>query len=180
MTLPPDRLRRLDARLARAETALSAGLLGVMLACMAAGAAMRSLGQPLVWADELAVLTMAGAAFFGAAACLAEGGHLSVDLLRARLCEGARRGLARVVDAALLLLLLGFAACLWTWLDPVGLIAAGSGAALAQESFNFTYTEPTMTLGLAKVWFWLPMVPATLGAIIHVVLRLAGQGGRAC
>ncbi|MBN7784192.1 TRAP transporter substrate-binding protein DctP [Ponticoccus gilvus] len=99
MTLPPDRLRRFDARLARAETALSAALLGVMLACMAAGAVMRSLGQPLVWADELAVLAMAGAAFFGAAACLAGGGHLSADLLRSRLGWGMA-GMRQVVIVA--------------------------------------------------------------------------------
>lgn len=161
-------LRRLDARLAAAELRIAAALLAAVLLCMAAGAVMRSAGRPLVGADELAVLLMVCAAFFGASANLASGDHVAVDLLARHLPPAVRR----LTEAVLLVLLAGFAACLWVCLDPVGLWLAGSGAALARESGNFTYTEPTMTLGLAKAWFWLPMVPATLGAMLHVSVRL--------
>lgn len=163
------RLQAFDARLAAAELRLAALLLLAMLLCMGAGAVMRSVGQPLIWSDELAVLLMVAAAFFAASSNLSSGAHVAVDLLARRLPARA----AWLVEALLFALLAGFLACLWVWLDPVGLWGAGSGAALARESGNFTYTEPTMTLGVAKIWFWLPMLPATLGALVHMAARLA-------
>ncbi len=171
--MPPTALcfaARLDARLARAEIRLAAALLGGALCCMLAGGAMRSLGRPLIWTDELAVLCMAVAALFGASAGIASGQHLAVGALAARLPRALRRG----ADALLAALLAGFLLCLWIWLDPLGLLRAGSGAALARETGNFTYAEPTMTLGLRKIWFWLAMIPATLGALFHALVRASG------
>jgi len=162
-------LHRLDAALAAVEERLAAALLGAALCCLLAGAVARTAGRPLLWGDELAVLLMAIAAFFAASAAIAGGGHLTVDALRKRLPLSLRRG----VDALLALLIAGFLGCLWVWLDPVGLLRSGGGMALARETGNFTYTEPTMTLGVPKVWFWLPMVPATLGALFHALMRVA-------
>lgn len=80
------------------------------------------------------------------------------------------------MDATLLLPAAGFAACLWAWLDPVGLVRHGSPQDLARETANFVFSEPTMTLGVPTVWFWLPMVPATAGALLHLVARLIRGG----
>lgn len=160
-------LARLDARLAAAEERVAAVLLGAALCGLLAGAAMRSLGRPLIWGDEMAVLLMVIAAFFAASAAIARGAHLTVDGLLTRLPRPLRRG----VDLFLALMLAGFLGCLWVWLDPVGLMRAGSGAQLARETGNFTYTEPTMTLGMLKIWFWLPMLPAALGALFHAGVR---------
>ncbi|MBU2963586.1 TRAP transporter small permease [Citreicella sp. C3M06] len=161
-------LARLDAKLAAAEERIAAALLGAALCCLLAGAVMRSLGRPLIWGDELAVLAMVIAAFFAGSAAIARGAHLTVDGVLRHLPRWARRG----VDLVLVALLLGFFYCLWVWLDPVGLIAAGSGAQLARDAGNFTYTEPTMTLGVLKIWFWLPMLPAALGALFHALVRV--------
>ena len=162
-------LTRLDARLAAAEERLAAVLLGAALSCMLAGAITRSLGRPLIWSDELAVLLMVIAAFFASSAAIKGGRHLTVDALLLRL----PRAMHRLIEVVLAVMLVGFAGCLWVWLDPMGLIAAGTGQALARESGNFTYTEPTMTLGVLKIWFWLPMIPATLGALFHALMRVA-------
>lgn len=161
------------------ETYVSAGLLGLVLGVMAVGAVARNAGRPLVWGDELAVLLMAASVFFAASACLSDaapfGRHIAVDLMTERY-----PALRHVVDAVLLVLVAGFGLCLWRWLDPVGLWRAGGGAELGRETFNFTWTEPTMSLGLRKVWFWLSMVPATLGAMFHLAVRLRFGGHTTC
>lgn len=170
-------LARMDNALAAIELRVSAVLIGVMLAICAAGAVTRSLGRPLVWSDELVVLLMVSAAFFAVSANLAKGAHIHVDVISRHLPEAWRRGRT----ALLLAMLLGFLGCLWVWLDPVGLMRAGSGAGLAKETGNFTYTEPTMTLGIAKIWFWLPMVFASICAAFHMAVRLiCGTEGASC
>lgn len=166
------RMLRADAALARVELALSAVLLAAMLVCMAAAAVARSAGRPLVWSDELSVYLVASSAFFAASAALAGGKHMSVDIVSRRMGQGFQRA----VDGVLLLAVSGFAVCLWTWFDPAGLLRHGSAQDLARETANFVYSEPTMTLGVSKVWFWLPMVPATVGAMLHVAARLVRGG----
>lgn len=171
------RLAQVDDALAKAELRIAALLLGAMLAICAVGAVTRSLGQPLVWSDELAILLMVSAALFAASANLAKGVHIQVDILSRRFSEPWRRA----GSALLLALLLGFLLCLWRWLDPIGLWRAGSGTALARQTGNFTYTEPTMTLGVAKIWFWLPMVVASLCTTFHMTVQLAcGRGRVSC
>ncbi len=142
-----------------------------MLAWMAAAALARSAGRPLIWSDELSIYLVAGSAFFAASAALARGKHMTVDIVSRRMGQRFRR----TVDAVLLLAVTVFAGCLWIWLDPVGLLRFG-GQDLARETANFVYSEPTMTLGVPKVWFWLPMVPATVGAMLHMVARMIRGG----
>jgi len=162
------RLARVDAALSALELKIAALLLAAMLAVIAAGAGLRTLGRPLVWGDELAVQLMALSALFGISANIARGGHVTVDLVSRRLPRAARLPADLVLFAATL----GFAICLWRWFDPVGLIRLGSAGALARETMNFVYEEPTMTLGLGKHWFWLAFVPATAGAGLHALVRL--------
>ncbi|MBT9384545.1 TRAP transporter small permease subunit [Pseudooceanicola sp. CBS1P-1] len=167
------RLERIDKQVARAETALAAGLMGGVFLILLIGAGWRSAGHPLAWSDELAVLLMACAGFFGASAALASGRHISVDLLEARLGPRGRARVQGLVRLVLLLALAGFALLLWRWFDPLGLLRAESAQAFAEATFNFVYQEPTVTLGVPKVWAWLVLIPFCAGSLLHVLAQIA-------
>ncbi len=167
------RLARLSRRLARAEILSGGVLVAVIFALMLANAVSRGFGRPLIWTDELAVHLMVWLAFIGGSAAVALKGHMVMGLLPEILSPRAAARLALVTDLLVLLFLATMAAVIWRWLDLPGLIRAGSGAALAQHSFNFIYTDPTLTLGLHKIWFWLVMPVTVLTAGIHALAAVA-------
>ncbi|WP_341485747.1 TRAP transporter small permease subunit [Thioclava sp. GXIMD4215] len=170
-----DTLLRFDPLLAKAEMALSAACLAAVVLMMGAGTVARSLGHPFVFSDDLAISLMVWGALFSISANLAQGGHMRVDLLLPHLPHF----LIRLIDAVCAVMLAGFVLTLWLWLDPLGLIGAGGAMQLAMTTGNYTYTEPVMTLGILKIWIWLPLVPASLGALYHALIRLVAPVQRA-
>lgn len=156
----------------RAETALGGLLVGAILVLLLANVVSRTAGRPLIWTDELAVHLMVVLAFVGASLGIALRGHMAIGLLPDRLGARGRAGLALLADLSVLAFLLVLAVILWRWFDLPGLLRAGSGAALARQSFNFVYTDPTNTLGLRKVWFWLALPLTGATALIHCLAAL--------
>lgn len=156
----------------RAEAAGGGLLVALILCLLLANVVSRTAGQPLIWTDELAVHLMVVLAFVAGSLGIALRGHMAIGLLPDRLGPRDRARLALLADLSVLAFLLAMAVILWRWFDLPGLLRAGSGAALAEQSFNFVYTDPTNTLGLPKVWFWaiLPISCAT--ALIHCLAAL--------
>jgi len=176
--VPPARapwLVRLSAGVARVE-AWAAGLavLGIFVLLLV-NVASRTLGRPLIWTDELAVNLMAWAAFIGASLGLAHHQHIAVTLVPDMLPARARRLVALVVDGVLMAFLVVLAVLLWRWLDPVGLLMAGSADAFSATTFNFVYQEPTVTLGVRKIWFWLILPVFCVTGAVHVAAAAAGR-----
>ena len=54
-------------------------------------------------------------------------------------------------------------------------VAARSGAALASDTFNFIYTDPTLTLGVPKFWFWLIVPMTCMTGAIHALAALSAD-----
>ena len=168
---PPSPLQRLSERIAWAEAQLTgAAILGI-LGLLLANVLSRGFGRPLIWTDELAVCLMVVCAFSGASLGIARRHHLAVTLLADRLGPAARRRLLRLVDAVLLAILLVFGWTLWRWFDLPGVVAADSMQDYARQSFNFLYQEPTATLGIRKLWFWLVMPLFCAAGLIHLLAR---------
>lgn len=160
-------------RFSRALTLIEIGagacLVALILALMMANIIARGLGAPLIWTDELAVAAMVWLAFIGASVAIATKTHMVMGLLPESLSQRWAT-LVSLVNNLLVLLFLGaMAVIIWDWLDLPGLIKAGSGLMLAQTSFNFIYTDPTLTLGLRKIWFWLILPISTLCGIFHCI-----------
>lgn len=169
--------RRLSLRAAsraviRAESAFGGVLVALILALLLGNVVSRTAGRPLIWTDELAVHLMVVLAFVAGSLGIGLRGHMTIGLLPDRFGPRGRARMALLADLAVLVFLLVMAAILWRWFDLPGLLRAGSGAALAEQSFNFVYTDPTNTLGLRKLWFWaiLPLSCAT--ALIHCLAAL--------
>lgn len=156
----------------RAEAAAGGALVAAILGLLLANVVSRAAGRPLIWTDELAVHLMVVLALVGASLGIAMRGHMTMGLLADRLGPRNRARLALLADLSVLAFLLVLAAVLWRWFDLPGLLRAGSGAALAQQSFNFVYTDPTHTLGLRKIWFWLALPLTCATALIHCLAAL--------
>ncbi|MFC3628000.1 TRAP transporter small permease [Paracoccus angustae] len=165
-------LQRLSRAVMRAEAALGGVLVGAILMLLLANVVSRTAGRPLIWTDELAVHLMVVLAFVGASLGIALRGHMAIGLLPDRLGPRGRAALALLADLSVLVFLLALALILWRWFDLPGLLRAGSGAALAEQSFNFVYTDPTNTLGLRKVWFWLALPLTCATALVHCLAAL--------
>ena len=172
---------RISRRLARAETWLAGGLVAAVFLLLMGNVVSRALGRPLIWTDELAIYLMVCAAFLGASAGLATRQHIAVMLLPDALPPEWARRLALGVDGLRLMFFATLGVLVWRWFDPVALWQAGSAHEFSRATFNFIYQEPTVTLGVRKLWFWLVLPVFCLTGTLHVAARLAEtlRGGRA-
>ncbi|WP_116087390.1 TRAP transporter small permease [Tropicimonas sp. IMCC34011] len=167
----PGILARISAAVARLEAWMAAAAILGVFCLLLCNVISRALGAPLIWTDELAVYLMIVGAFLGASVGIEKRQHISVTLMVDTLSERTRRLYTLVVD----LLLLGFfvvlGLMLWRWFDPLGLMRAESIQAFSLETFNFLYQEPTTTLGIRKVWFWLILPVFCITGALHVLAR---------
>ncbi|MFE3836158.1 TRAP transporter small permease [Pseudogemmobacter sonorensis] len=168
-------LARTSRWILRGESALGAAIVAVIALAVLAGSVARGLGLPLIWTDELATHLMVWLAFLGASTGVALRNHMVMGLLPEHLSARGRRILARLVGLLVLAFWLAMLAVCWRWLDPPGLIRAGGGRALARETFNFVWTDPTVTLGVRKIWFWLIVPLTSVTGLIHALAALAAD-----
>lgn len=165
-------LRSVSQRVAKVE-AVVAGLLILMIFCLLMGNVIsRSLSRPLIWTDELAIYLMACAAFVGASVGLAHRQHIAVTLLPDMLSAKGARLLGILVDLMLLGFFVILGVLLWRWFDPINVLRAESLEAYSMTTFNFMWQEPTVTLGVRKVWFWMVLPVFCLTGGLHVVTSL--------
>ncbi|MCZ7661426.1 MAG: TRAP transporter small permease [Xanthobacteraceae bacterium] len=84
-----ERFTRIEEGLAMAFFAITAGL-------VFAGALARTLGEPLIWAIDIAQCAFAWASVLGADVALKRNAHIAIDILARRFPRGVRRLLAAV------------------------------------------------------------------------------------
>lgn len=171
-------LLRLSGAIAHVEARFAGLIIAAVLALLLGNVVSRAFGKPLIWTDELAVYLMVVGAFIGASLGLARRQHIAVSLLADAVSPHARQALAYLVDAILVLLFAIFAWMLWSWFDPLGVLAAEDLQAYSRTSFNFLYQEPTTTLGVRKVWFWLILPVFCLTGLVHVLARFGAIAER--
>jgi TRAP-type C4-dicarboxylate transport system permease small subunit len=171
-------LAQVSSAVASAERVAAGILLLSVFLIVMANVVGRASGTPLIWANELAIYGMAWVALIGASAGLARGDHIAITLLVDRLPLRLRKLLGRAVAVALLAILIVLAIVLWRWFDPLAYVAASSPQDYAMTTFNFMHQEPTTTLGVRKLWFWLALPIFNATAILHISARLFGDAGQ--
>lgn len=154
-------------------------MMAALISAILTNVVTRYAGVPLYWIDELAVIILVWLAFIGASAM----SRLRLDFAITFLEDAAPPALSRAIRMGSLLLVLSFGLALffmcWLWLDPVGILGAGlDGRALAARTFNFLYTERTMTLGWPR---WAVMVVVPIFAVnltLHTIASLLEEAFR--
>lgn len=168
-------LMRVSGAIAWVEARFAGMIIAAVLGLLLANVVSRAFGRPLIWTDELAVYLMVVGAFAGASLGIARRHHISVDIVADFLGDRGRQRLAYAVDSILLILLAFFAWTLWRWFDPLGVLAAEDLRTYARDSFNFLYQEPTTTLPMRKVWFWLILPVFCFTGLLHVLARFGSK-----
>lgn len=168
---------RISATWAQIELSLAA-LLGVSVTLLILlNVVTRSMGAALYWVDELAIYAMAWMTFLGASAAIHNGQSVVVTILTDPLPPALHKIAAKLVDLIVLTFALFMIWFCWRWYAPLDL--AGHGfefEAFQGATFNFIYAEPTTTLGIPKYLVWMVMWAFALGATLHSVANLLGQG----
>lgn len=168
-------LTRFSDAIAALDSWLAGVLVCIIFCLLIANAFTRAFGTPVIWIDELAIYAMIWAAFMGSSAALPRREHIAVTLLPDALPPKRRALLQIVVDALVLGFVASFGFIVWRWFDPITVMAAETLRDFSKATFNFIYTEPTTTIGMRKVWFWLIMPYAAVTLFIHAVRNLANS-----
>jgi len=169
-------IRRISLVISNTERKVTGLLLVGMFGVILANVTYRSIGMPLIWADELAIYLMVWTAFIGASAGLAERDHIAITLFSDRLGKKGQAALVRAVNLTLLTMLLLLLVVQWKWFDPIAFYTAENPQTYALSTFNFMHQEPTTTLGVRKVWAWLILPIFNLSALVHVLSHLFTEG----
>lgn len=168
---------RISARWARVELMLAALLALSITVLILLNVVTRSIGAALFWVDELAIYAMAWMTFLGASAALHFGHTIVITILTDALPSLVQRVVAKLVDLVVLAFALLMIWFCWRWYSPLELARHGFDTQAFQgATFNFIYAEPTTTIGIRKYWVWMVMWAFAIGATLHSIANLLGQG----
>ena len=168
-------LTRLSDTIATVDSWFAGLLVAAIFGLLIVNAGTRAFGTPVIWIDEVAIFAMIWAAFIGSSAGLARREHIAVTLLPDALPTRTRAALQTMVDALVLVFVAALGFIVWRWFDPLTVMAAETLREFSKATFNFIYTEPTTTIGMRKIWFWLVMPYACVTLLIHAARNLANS-----
>ena len=157
-------------RLLTVQQLVVGGLVSITVALILLNVITRAVGYALFWVDELAIYAMIWAFMIGASATVRTRQGISITLLRDNLTIRIRQWLDFTVDTLVLIFCITLIIFNWIWFDPALLYSSGFDVPeFIKSSFNFIYREPTITLGISKVWVWLVMPIMALLATFHAM-----------
>jgi TRAP-type C4-dicarboxylate transport system permease small subunit len=166
-------LFRVSAAWARIELGCAALLAVCVTILILINVITRTAGNALYWIDELAIYAMVWMTFLGASSALHHRNAISITILTDAVPEQARRAIVKLVDIIVFAFALAMVWFCWRWFLPLDIASAGFDRMAFQGStFNFIYSEPTLTLGLPKYLFWLAMWLFALGALLHSTMHV--------
>lgn len=168
-------VKMISDRIVRFEQGCAGGLIALVFALLIANVLTRLFRLPIYWIDELAIFVMIWAAFVGTSISIYHREHIAVTLLFDGLGERNQNMLRIFVDVLLMAFLLILAGLLWRWFDPILLLKSESLEAFSQVDFNFIYQEPTTTIGIKKVWFWMIMPIFCVTSLVHATSNLTAS-----
>ena len=133
----------------------------------------RAFDSAIFWVDEAAIYAMTWMTFLAASAAVHFGHSVAVTLLTDGLSARAAKAAQMFVDLTVLIFALFMLWFCWRWFLPLDFMRAGFDVLAFQgETFNFIYSEPTLTLGIPKVWLWLVMWLFAGGLTLHALANL--------
>ncbi|MCC5987569.1 MAG: TRAP transporter small permease subunit [Pararhodobacter sp.] len=166
-------LHRVSAGWARVELFVAAVLAGVVTVLILLNVVARSLRISLFWVEETAIYTMVIMAFLAAAAAIERRETIAITLI----VDAVRPQVRRLIYIFVDLVTLGCAVFLlyicWIWFRPdVMWQVGGDIRAFQRQTFIFTYSEPALTLGMPKFWFWLVVPVFAASLLLHGLSNL--------
>ena len=153
-------LRSLAGAFDKVAAFVACALVTALLGCVSLGVVTRSLGQPLIWTDELSRFLMVWLAVFGWIVASRKRIHVRIRFIQDHLPARAHKAVKAAIQAALALL--GALICVYS----VGLVAKNRDL------------EAT-TLPISMAWMYLPMLLAGIVTAAQGVREALGVLQRA-
>lgn len=132
-------LRALAGTFDKAAGFVACALVTALLVCVSLGAATRSLGNPLIWTDELSRFLMVWLAVFGWVVASRKRIHVRIRYVQDRLPKRAHKAVELAIQAAMTLF--------------GGLVAAYSVGLIGKN-----HDLDATTLPISMAWMYIPMV----------------------
>lgn len=166
-------LKKLSDKLADFEVSLGALLAGAVTLLVILNIVSRSVGYALYWVDELAIYCMVWMTLITTSAILKKREAIAVTLLLDVFPVRLKRYASIIIDLIVLVFALALLFLTMRWLDIWHFMQAGFNIEQFQAStFNFIYSENTNTLGIKKIWVWLPLFLVSLSLSLHALVNL--------
>ena len=148
-------LRWLITACDRTAAFAACALLVILLACVALGALTRSLGNPLIWTDELSRFLMVWLAVFGWILGSRRRIHVRIRYFQNRLPAKAQRGAEFAIQLTLALF---------------GILVGWYGIELVGKNHDLEAT----TLSISMAWMYAPMVLAGVVTSLQAAREISG------
>jgi TRAP-type C4-dicarboxylate transport system permease small subunit len=139
----------------RAATFVACALVAALLGCVALGVVTRTMGQPLIWTDELSRFLMVWIAVFGWILASRKRLHVRIRYFQDLLPAAAHTAVERGTQLALLLF---------------GILITWYGVGLVAKNHDLEAT----TLPVSMAWMYVPMVLAGVVTAVQAVGEVAG------
>ncbi|HEY0834696.1 MAG TPA: TRAP transporter small permease subunit [Azospirillum sp.] len=167
-------LFRASAAVARVERVAACALIAAVAGLILLNVFTRAFNVALYWVDEAAIYAMVWATLVAASLTLRKRGLIAVTLLLDAAGPRVRRAMT-VLNDAIILAFSGYLIWLcWIWFAPLEFARAGFDVgAFVVATGNFLYGEPTLTIGIPKVWVWLIMPVFAVTLTVHALANLA-------
>jgi TRAP-type C4-dicarboxylate transport system permease small subunit len=133
------RLLALAAAFDKAAGIIACALVTALLACVSLGALTRSLGNPLIWTDELSRFLMVWLAVFGWVIASRKRIHVRIRFFQDRLPKRAHKGAELAIQSAM---------------TVFGALVAAYSVGLIGRNHDLEAT----TLPISMAWMYAPMV----------------------
>jgi TRAP-type C4-dicarboxylate transport system permease small subunit len=167
------RAGRLSAAVAAFERAFAALLIAGVALLILLNVVTRYSGYALYWVDEAAIYVMVWATMVAASLLVRRRGLVAVTILFEFVPPQLRRLMLIVIDIIVLAFGLFLIWLSWIWFAPLEFARAGfEHQVFARNTGNFIYAEPTLTLGIRKIWVWLVMPLFAITVTIHGLANL--------
>lgn len=153
-------IRRLTGAFDKVAAFVACALVAALLGCVSLGVVTRSLGEPLIWTDELSRFVMVWLAVFGWILATRKRIHVRIRFIQDRLPSSAHKATELVIQGALTLL--GIMICIYS----VGLVAKNRDL------------EAT-TLPISMAWMYVPMLLAGIVTAVQGAREAVGVVQRA-
>ncbi|MBK8452122.1 MAG: TRAP transporter small permease subunit [Thiofilum sp.] len=166
-------LKILSDKIAQIEIAIGAILAGAVTLLIILNIVSRTIGQALYWVDELAIYCMVWMTLITTAAILKKREGIAVTLLIDVLPHTLKKYTGILIDFMVLVFGVTLLVLTFRWLSLWSFAHSGFNIETFQSStFNFIYSENTNTLGIKKIWVWLPLVWVSISLTLHALTNL--------
>lgn len=166
-------LRKVSKAIVRVEIFVAAVLMFTILALILTNIFSRSIGRPIFWINEVAVLAMIWMTFIGASTAIHFKSAVAVTMFIDSVTPALALWISRAINLIIILFFVFLLWICWIWFQPIEIMSVGfDRRQFSRATANFIYSERLVTVNFQKFWFWLIIPIFSITSLIHSLSNL--------